>query len=138
MIQSKIKVGPYVITQLFSISCKCLKSIRIIMFSLPILYLFVTMIGGNRVVAYTNQTCNQVAQLYLDRRVTNPLLLGSDILGLRGPSVTRLINLSPLYLVDRLFLGARRPILRPYPRHYTHTILLLKYFRFIYATNRKK
>lgn len=64
------------------------------------------MIVENGVVANTNQTCNQVEQLLLDRRVnTNPLLLGTDILGLRGPSVTGLINLSPLYLVDRLFLG---------------------------------
>lgn len=105
VIQSESKVGPYV-TQLLPISCKCLKSIRIIIFLLPILYLFVAMIVGNGVVANTNQTCNQVAQLLLDRRVnTSPLLLGTDILGLRGPSVTGLINLSPLYLVDRLFLG---------------------------------
>lgn len=69
MIPSKSKVGQYVITQLLLISCEGLKSIRIIMCLLPILYLFVAMLVGNGVVANTNQTCNQVAQLLLDRRV---------------------------------------------------------------------
>lgn len=69
MIQSKSKVGPYVITQLLLISCKGLKAIRIITFFHPILYLFVAMIVGYGVVANTNQTCNQVEQLLLDRRV---------------------------------------------------------------------